>query len=273
MLFKVAHNPFAIVQHDEGMGIFFLHQGLQVIDLVLGDGHHHDVHVLVGIRAGSFPFGDASSHVRGDELIDSIHLRENQNLGVDVLRMHPIHEAGTNGSIDKGIDSNLNIEHQQTDSVHRYVEQHVDSSHTGIRVGLGHADTDDIRTAGGAAASQNDSGSHTADDACHYASGQVIVEQRLGRYRNQRQTEGGHSDGNQGFNRELNSHRPIRVVEQRHVHEKVDDTGEVHSRRSGEMQHLDEEQSQQLRHSQEPAVIQAHRSNQHVDAHRIDNIT
>ena len=39
------------------------------------------------------------------------------------------------------------------------------------------------------------------------------------------------------------------------------------------MQDLNEKQTKQLCHSQESAVIQAHRGNQHVDAHRIDNIS
>ena len=181
-------------------------------------------------------------------------------------------------SVDQRVDDDLYVEHEKTDGVHKDVHQDINPAHAEAGILLRTAQADDILPAAGAPAPKHKPCPGASHDAADDAGRQVVVHKRSGRYGDNGEEHTLYADRDQRLYGKAPPQNPVAHVKKRYVHNKVDKARKIHPRRHRHVQPLDDEGPKQLGNTHKTAVVQAQRSDQHIDAkgkqkaasHRVD---
>ena len=192
MPLEVAPGMYALLHHEEGVGVNFLDLLLQSLDLVFGQADAEDLHLIAGVGAVAGPVGDAPVHLPPQlpEGLQVPELGDDEHLGGDVLLVHPVHKQGVEHRVNGGIDGRGGAEQDQAQGIQGGVEQQGELAHREALALFGQIQPQNVQPAAGGAAGQHQAVGKARQDAAHQAAGEHIRDDGLRRNGDDGQKQG-----------------------------------------------------------------------------------
>ncbi len=273
LLLEIAVDLGAFRHDDEGVRVYTTDDVEKAFDFVLGDHGHEDIGLLLGKGAFTAPVRNATLHLYQNGVRNRWILGENHGLHIDVLDEHPVQEDGQNRAVDQGVDDHLDVENEEADGIDKGVHDNVENTDFSVRMANRHTDAEDVAATARGSATHDHTRAAAGHDATHEARGECVMNQWGGRRRNNGQGDGTDGNGNEGFDTEVTSHDLICQDEERGINQEIDDAHEVDSGWDRHVKNVQAEQSKQLSHSHESAVVQSDGVDDDIDTQGEDDIT
>ena len=179
-----------------------------------------------------------------------------------------VDEKRAEDRVDDGIDGRLNVEEQGAGRIEQHVEAHRKAPDRKAAAALGKTQTDDIQSAGRAAAGERKAQCKAAQDPADHAGCQTLIEDRRGGRWDDAQKERRRTHADERADEKAAPELLPADEEHRHIQKEIEDTGDIHAR--GQCHALCEHRSDDLTETHHAAGVQPDRHDKEVDAQRVE---
>ena len=267
---EIAADANALLHDKECVRVNLVYRFLQVCCLEFRHADAEHANVAAGVGSLALPVGQAAANAGHDALRQrgvSV-LGEDKHLHVDVLLMSAVDKQRAEHRVDDRIDGRAQVEEERAGNVEHDVKAQRKAPDGEAAAALGQAQTDNVQSAGRAAAGKGETKGEAAENAADKARGERIFQNRHGggAYHAQEERRRAHTD--QRAQQKTAAEVAPGEIQHRNIDEKVQNTGDVHAR--GQIKMLHEQCTNDLAETDHTAGIKPHRHDEKVYAQRVE---
>ena len=230
LFYKVSVHIHTLVHNDKSARVVPLDHAADPVHLVLADHDEQHLPFLVGECALRMNPGNTAVQLAHDLYFHGrgiLQAGDHQDLGVDILRVHPVAGKGTEEGIYNTVDHGLDIKQEKVDCIKAEVHVHAQLAHRGLPAEGNDDHTYQIEAAVRRAHAQDHTDAGSADKSCDDGVSEKVRKNRFRRDRNHGHCHGDGGNGKDGFIEKTAPHLLICVSQGRRIQDPVQNSCNV----------------------------------------------